>query len=39
LVGVTIVILINSKLEDLNNIKIEFEFLNKWLKANSVTEF
>ena len=35
LVGVTIVILINSNLEDFNNdIKIEFEFLNTLLKAN-----
>jgi hypothetical protein len=38
LVGVTIVIFINSNLEDLNNdIKIEFEFLYKWFKAKRLS--
>jgi len=38
LIGVTIVIFINSNLEDENNdIKIEFEFLNKWFKAKRLS--
>ena len=38
LVDVTIVIFINSNLEDENNdIKIEFEFLNKWFKAKRLS--
>jgi len=38
LVDVTIVIFINSNLEDLNNdIKIEFQFLNKYFKAKRLS--
>jgi len=37
LVGVNIVIFINSNLDLNNDIKIEFEFLNKWFKAKRLS--